>query len=218
MQDKILLNDQNNINQSNDLDSLFTNLAKDINTFNRYVDGVNRRKKENSSEEKSILEEKQRIAKAKLEFEEYARAKQVEYDKKINQADEYMNIQKQNILKSEEDFRASMNKSLNDLALAKQQFEIEKQASRQELENAKRKFEEEKDKFEKYKEIEQERIKHEQELLELDRTQFEKYQEVANKKIQLENKEIEQNKDKLKDMVGQFVSSFKSIIDENKEV
>ena len=205
--DFLLDNNFASSNSSNDLDSLFDNLTNDINTFNKYVENVNNQRKENNIEERELLEEKQRIAKSKMEFEEYVRAKQNEYDKKIGSIDEYLNTQKQNLLKSESEFKVSMDNSLNELEIAKKELEIQRE-----------KFNEEKEQFESYKALELERIKHSQEILELDKNQFEKYKEVANKKIELENKSLEQKCDKFKEIIGQFNSNFKPIIKENEEV
>lgn len=185
------------------LDSLFDNLTKDITNFNKYIQDVNNQKKENIIEEKELIEEKQRIDKAKLDFENYVRAKNEEYEKRMSQVDEYLEVQKQKILKSELDFKKNMDSILNELELTKKEIDIKKEQ-----------FEQEKEQFETYKNIELNRIRHSQEILDSEKTQFEKYKEVTNKKIELENKNLEQKCDKLKDLISQFNSSFKPI---NKE-
>jgi hypothetical protein len=211
MYDDFLLNDRfdtsmtQSLNSSNDLDSLFDNLTNDISSFNKYVDGVNKRKKENIVEEKELLEEKQRIEKSKLEFEEYVKTRQEEYDKKIGQIDEYLNVQKQNLLKAESEFKESMDNSLNELDISKKELEIQRE-----------KFKQEKEQFETYKSLELNRIKHASEILESDKNQFEKYKEVANKKIELENKNLEQKCEKFKQLITQFNSSFKPMIEEEE--
>lgn len=213
MYDDFLLNDRfdtsmtQSLNSSNDLDSLFDNLTNDISSFNKYVDGVNKRKKENIVEEKELLEEKQRIEKSKLEFEEYVKTRQEEYDKKIGQIDEYLNVQKQNLLKAEAEFKESMDNSLNELDISKKELEIQRE-----------KFKQEKEQFETYKSLELNRIKHASEILESDKNQFEKYKEVANKKIELENKNLEQKCEKFKQLITQFNSSFKPMMEEEEEV
>ena len=199
-------NSQNTKSSFSDLDTLFDNLTDDINVFNKYVDDVNKRKKENIVEEKGILEEKQRIAKAKLEFEEYVKAQQQEYERKKSQVDDYLNSQKQNLIKAEADFKTSMDNSLNELEISKKELEIQRE-----------KFKQEKEQFETYKGLELERIKHSQEILEADKKQFEKYKEVTNKKIELENKNLEQKCDKFKELIGQFNLSFKPMIENNGE-
>lgn len=205
--DFLLDNNPSSLNSSNKLDSLFTTLSDDINNFNKYVDGINEQRKANYLEEKELSEEKQRIAKSKLDFEEYVKAKQEEYEKKKSQIDDYLNIQKDNLVKAEEEFKLSMDKSLNELEISKKELEIQKE-----------KFNEEKDQFESYKNLELERLKHSQEILESDKNQFERYKEVTNKKIELENKTLEQKCDKFKELIGQFNSSFKPIFEEDKEV
>lgn len=208
MYDDYLLNNDSNIqSSSNNLDSLFDNLTNDINLFNKYVDGVNRQKKENNQEVRELLEEKLKIEKVKQDFDDYIRTKQAEYDNKMAQVDEYLNTQKQNLLKMESEFKVSMDNSLNELELEKKEFEIEKE-----------KFKEEKEQFETYKSLELDRIKHSQEILESDKSQFEKYKDVSNKKIELENKNLEQKCDKFKELIGQFNAKFRPILKEDKEV
>ena len=131
--------------------------------------------------------------------------KNQEVEKKMMQTDEYLNIQKQNLLKAEADFKTNMDSSLRELDLTKRELEIQKE-----------KFKKEKEQFETYKNIELNRIKHSQEILESDKNQFEKYKDVINKKIELENKNLEQKCDKFKELIGQFNSSFKPIIKEEE--
>lgn len=190
---------------SNDLDSLFNNLESDITNFNKYVDDVNKKRKENTIEEKELMEEKLRIDKSKLEFENYVRAKNEEYEKKMVQVDEYADSQKQNLLRLESEFKINMDNSLNELEIAKKELEIQRQE-----------FQEEKEQFETYKGLEMDRIRHAQEILESEKNQFERYKEVNNKKIELENKNLEQKCDKFKELIGQFNSSFKPILMEEE--
>lgn len=210
MYEDFLLNNNygNNLaskSESNNLDSLFDNLTNDIINFNKYIEDINKQRKENSIEEKELIEEKQRIDKAKLEFENYVKAKNEEYEKKMGQVDEYLNDQKQNLLKAENEFKISMDNSLNELDLIKKELEIQKE-----------KIKEEKEQFETYKNLELNRIQHSQEILESEKIQFEKYKEVTNKKIELENKNLEQKCDKFKELITQFNSSFKPIITEEE--
>lgn len=210
MYDDFLLNDKfDNIQSasSSNLDSLFDNLTNDINSFNKYVDDINKQKRENTIEEKELIEEKERIDKAKKEFEEYVRTKNDEYDKKMAQIDDYLNTQRQNLLKSEVEFKTSMDNSLNELEIAKKEFEMQRE-----------KFNEEKEQFETYKDLELNRINHSKEILESDINQFEKYKEIETKKIELENKNLEQKCDKFKELIAQFNSKFKPIIMKEEEV
>ena len=211
MYDDFLLNDRlssdSNQKEMTNLDNLFDNLTNDINTFSKYVDDVNKKKKENTEEELQLYEEKRKLEKSKLEFEEYVKSKQVEYDSKINQIDDYLESQKQNLLRTEAEFKSSMDNSLKELDIAKKELEIQRE-----------KFKEEKEQFESYKELELTRIKHSEEILESDKNQFEKYKEVTNKKLELENKNLEQKADKFKDLINQFNSRFKPVLKENEEV
>ena len=210
MYDDFLLNDKfDNVQptSSSDLDSLFDNLTNDINSFNKYVDDINKRKKENNIEEKELLEEKQRIEKAKKEFEEYVKSMNDEYNKKMAQIDDYLNTQKQNLVKSEVEFKTNMDNSLNELELAKKEFEMQRE-----------KFNEQREQFETYKNLELDRINHSKEIFESDKNQFEKYKEIETKKIELENKNLEQKCDKFKELIGQFNSKFKPIISESEGV
>lgn len=190
-------------NSSSDLDTLFDNLTSDINNFNKYIENINRQKQENNVEVRELIEEKQRIARAKLDFEEYVKTKNKEYENKMSQADEYLESQKKNIMKAEVEFKTNMDNSLNELELVKKELEIQKE-----------KFNEEREQFETYKKLELERILHSQEIFESEKKQFEKYKEVCSKKIELENKNLEQKCDKFKELIGQFNSNFKPIMEE----
>ena len=209
MYDDFLLNNNSETKVSSnsetltDLDSLFNNLSNDINNFNKYIATVNKKKNENLLEEKELIDEKIRIDKAKLDFENYVKAKNEEYEKKMQQVDEYLNSQKQNLSKAEAEFKINMENSLNELELTKKEILIEKE-----------KFKEEKEQFEDYKTLELNRIKHSQDILESERNQFEKYKEVNMKKIELENKNLEQKCDKFRELFSQFNSNFKPIMEE----
>ena len=190
---------------TSDLDDLFNNLTSDIQNFNKYISDVNKQKQENSIEEKEILEEKQRIDKAKLDFENYVKTKNEEYIKKEKEIDEYLNLQKQNLLKAEEDFKINMDNSINELEIVKKEVELQKN-----------RLEEEKSQFETFKNLEINRIKHAKEMLDSEKTQFEKYKEVTIRKIDLENKNIEQKCDRFKELINQFNSNFKPMIKEEE--
>lgn len=207
MYDDFLLNDDlaTNSNSSNDLNSLFNNLTNDINNFNKYIDDINKQKKENVIEEKELLEEKLRIDKAKAEFENYVKEKNIEYENKMAQVDVYLDSQKQNLLKAETDFKNNMENSFKELELIKKELEIQKD-----------KLREDKEQFETYKNLELNRIKHSKETLETEKNQFEKYKEVNTRKIELETKNLEQKCDKFKELIGQFNSKFNPILKEEE--
>lgn len=183
------------------LDNLFDNLTSDIDNFNKYIDNVNKKREENREEEKELLEEKQRIEKAKIDFENYVRQKNKEYESKMAQVDIYLNGQKQNLVKAEAEFKVNMDNSLNELELIKKELELQKE-----------KLKEEKEQFETYKNLELNRINHSQKILESEKSQFEKYKEVNTKKIELENKNLEQKCDKFKELIGQFNAKFNPML------
>jgi len=60
------------------------------------------------------------------------------------------------------------------------------------------------------------RIHHAEEILASERNQFERYKEVTNEKIELDNKNLEQKCARFKEIVGQFNSNFKPILNENE--
>ena len=203
MNDDFLLNDSENPSSLNSLDSLFNNLTDDINNFNKYIDEVNKKKKDNAIEQQELMEEKLKVDKAKLEFENYVKVKNEEYEVKMKQVDSYLETQKQNLLKSESEFKTNMDNSLRELELSKKELDIQKE-----------KFNEEKQQFESYENLALKPIKHAQEIIDSDKKQFEKYKEVNNKKIELENKNLEQKCDRFKELINQFNSSFKPILEE----
>lgn len=203
MDNEINVNISASSNDISDLDSLFDNLTNDINSFNKYVEDVNQKKKENILEEKELIAEKLKIDRAKIEFENYIKTKNDEYEKKMGQVDEYLESQKQVILRAEAEFKSNMDNSLNELELEKKELEIQKE-----------KFKQEKDQFENYKTLELNRIQHAQKILDSEREQFEKYKEINTQKIELENKNLQQKCDKFKELLGQFNLSFKPIKEE----
>ena len=211
MTDEILLDSNNNShnenNSSSNFDTIFNSLSNDIVNLNQYINDVNKQKKENTVELKELEEEKARITKSKLEFEEYVKRQQQEHNRRISEFNTYLNLQRQNLLKSEEEFKESMDNSLNEIELAKKELEIEKE-----------KFNQEKEQFDSYKKLELDRIKHSQEILDSDKEQFEKHKKMTKEKIELENKNLEQKCDKIRELISQFNLNFKPIIEENKEV
>jgi len=205
MYDDFLVKNSSISASSNNLDNLFDSLTSDIDNFNKYINDINRKQKENTLEQQELLGEKARLEKAKMDFENYIKAKNDEYNKRIEQADSYLDIQKQNLLRSELEFKKNMEKSLNELELARQEYEIEIE-----------KFEEEKEQFKKYKNLEAERIRNAEEALISDRNQFEKYKDITNKKIELESKSLEQKCDKFKQLISDFNSNFRPVIKEEE--
>ena len=191
---------------SRNLDTLFNNLSDDIISFNKYVDGINKQKKENSIEEKELIEERQKLDKIKFDFESYVKAKNLEFEKMVKDIEDYSNSEKQKLAKLQSDFKANMDNALNELDINKKELEIQKD-----------KFREEKEQFEDYKKIEVSRIKHSEEILDSEKEQFDKYKEVTIKKIELENKNLEQKCEKLRNLISQFNLSFKPVVKEEKE-
>ena len=154
-----------------------------------------------------MLAEKEKLENSKREFEEYKKAKKLEYDTKIGQIDNYLIQQKQKLLKAEADFKSNMDNSLNELDISKKEIEMQRE-----------KLNEEKEQFETYKNLEIERIQHTKEILESDKNQFEKYKQVTNEKIEFESKNLEQKCDKFKQLISQFNLKFKPMIEKNEEV
>lgn len=214
MYDDILLDRvDNNLSDSfatksstTDLDSLFDNLTSDIENVNRFISNLNEQKKANNAEEQELLEEKLKIQRARVEFENYMKVQNEELSQKQKQVEQYLITQKEHLAKAEEEFKINMDNSLVELELAKKELEIQKE-----------KIKEEKEQFENYKLLEMNRIHHAEEILESDKVQFEKYKEVTAKKVELESKNLEQKCAKFKDIINQFNSNFKPIIEDIKE-
>lgn len=191
---------------TNNFDDLFNNLSSDITSFNKYVEGINRQRKENNNDVKEINEEKQRIDKAKIDFENYVRAKNSEIDRKISDLEDYLKIRKDNLQTAEIEFKDNMDKSISELDVLKKEIELERY-----------KLDEEKKQFEEYKEIELSRMKHTAEILNAEKEQFEKYKDITNKKLEIENRNLEKKCEKLRGLIDQFNIGFKSMIKEEKE-
>ena len=206
MYDDFLANNNQISSKSNsldNLDSLFNSLSNNIDNFNKYIEHVNKKKKENINEEKELMEEKLRINKSKMDFENYVKTKNQEYENKMAQVDEYLNSQKQNLSKAEKDFKINMDNSFKELEIIKSELEIQKM-----------KFKEEQEQFETYKNLELTRIKQAQDILETEKNQFEKYKEINIKKIELENENLEQKCDKFNELIRQFNLNLKPIKEE----
>ena len=203
--DFLVANNQENSKNSSleNLDSIFNSLSNNIDNFNKYIDSVNKKKKENVDEEKELMEEKLRINKSKMDFENYVKTKNEEYESKMAQVDEYLNNQKQNLSRAEKDFKVNMDKSFKELELIKSELEIQKM-----------KLKEEQEQFENYKNLELTRIKQAQDILETEKNQFEKYKEISMKKIELENESLEQKCDKFNELLKQFNLNLKPIKEE----
>lgn len=188
------------------LEHLFDNLSSDIASVNKFITDLNDKKKANHVEEKELVEERERLDKTKKDFEAYMDAQKEEIVKKQQQVDEYLENQKQYLAKAEAEFKDNMDSSLAELEISKKELELQQQ-----------KLQEEKEQFENYKSLEINRIHHAEEILTSERNQFEKYKEVTNQKIELDNKNLEQKCNRFKEIVGQFNSNFKPILDEKSE-
>ncbi len=195
------------LNASNDdLDHLFDNLTSDIANVNKFITNLNDQKKFNNVAEKELVEERQRIEKSKADFDEFMEAQKEEISKKQKQVEDYLATQKQYLAKAEAEFKDSMDSSLAQLDISKKELEIQE-----------KKLEEDKAQFENYKSLEISRIHHAEEILASERAQFERYKEVTNEKIELDNKTLEQKCERFKEIVGQFNSNFKPILDDKTE-
>ncbi|MBQ9072707.1 MAG: hypothetical protein IJY25_06075 [Bacilli bacterium] len=212
MYDEILLNSKFGNNETNkknsniqDLDTIFDNLTNDVENFNKFISNVNKQNKVNGEEFLELSQEREKIEKARVEFDNYMRIQKEEFRNKQEQFDEQIKIKKNNLSKAEEEFKMNMDNSLKELELSLQEMKMKKD-----------KFDEEKAQFEEYKNIEISRIKHAEEVLKSEKNQFEKYKEVNIKRIELENKNLEQKCDRFKNLISQFNSNFKPMI-ENEE-
>lgn len=204
--DVILGNDFNFKNNDVDLDDMFQNLTNDIANFNSYINNVQNQKQENNKSELELTEEKLKLSRAKTEFDNYIKIQQEEFKQKQNKFDIFVNKQKDNLMKAEEEFKTNMNNTLAEFELNKKEFEMQKN-----------KFEEDKKQFEQYKNIEIERIHHLEEIFESDKKEFEQYKEITTKKLELENANLEQKCAKFRNMISQFNSNFRPIIEDNGE-
>lgn len=186
-----------------DLDSLFENLSNDVENVNKFISNLSEQKKANSQSEQVIIEERIKLEKAKKEFSDYMEIQKAEIENERMKSENSLNFQKQNLNKAEAEFKVSMDNTLFELELAKKEIEIQRE-----------KLKQEKEQFETYKNLEINRIHHSEEILKSEKEQFEKYKEVNNRKIELENKNLEQKYNKFRDIINQFNSNFRPIIEE----
>ena len=184
------------------LDSLFDNLTEDIANVNKYISEVNKKNKTNEAAQRELYDERQKLEKSKLNFENYYRAQEQELKKLRMQTEEYIALQTDKMRKAEEEFRSGMTSSLSELELEKKALEIEKENLKQE-----------KAQFESYKSLEVSRINQAKEQIQSEKEQFAKYKDISMKKIELDNKNLEKKCLKFKEIMSQFNSNFKPIID-----
>ena len=210
MYDDILLNGNTSQKYStkshSSFDDLFNNLNADIANVNNFIYSLNNKRKENKEEEQELLEERDKLNQDKIDFENYVKKQKVEISKRQEQVNQYLNTQKSYLYNANEEFRTNMQRSLMELDIAKKELELEKQ-----------RFNEEKNQFESYKELELNRIHNAEEILESEKNQFERYKDINNKRIELETKELEQKCARFKNIVGQFNTNFKPLIESNEE-
>lgn len=191
---------------SKNFDSLFDNLTEDIANVNKYISEVNKKNKSCENAQRELFDERQKLEKSKLDFENYFRAKEEELKKLKMQTEEYVAIQTDKLRKAEEDFRNGMTSSLSELELEKKALEVDKEN-----------FKQEKAQFESYKSLEVSRINQAREHIEQDKEQFAKYKDIAMQKIELDNKNLEKKCLKFKEIMQQFNSNFKPVLDLEEE-
>lgn len=205
--DEILFTESNTVEDKyKEIDSLFDSLSNNVNTVNNYIADLVREKKANVSENLSIQEEKQRLDRAKQEFQNYINDQMSDIKKREKELDDYVTTQKNQLSIAEANFQKNMDNALEELELNKKEMEIKKN-----------KIEEEKKRFDEYKTLELQQIKRSNEILESEKKDFEQYKELENRRIELENKNLEDKYDKFKLIINQFNSNFKPILESNKE-
>lgn len=196
----------NNNNEFNDLDNLFNKLSSDVTNFKAHVNILNEKQKMNLEEEKELCDEKERLNRAKQEFESYIEIQRQEIDQKRLQMEQYLKAQKDSVLRAQDEFNINKENSIKQLEISKRELEIQQE-----------KFLKDQKQFESYKELELDRLHQEQERINLEKDQLEKYKEVTNRKLELETKNLEQKCARFKKIVSEFNSNFKPIL-EGKEV
>ena len=189
-----------------DFNSIFDNLTEDVANVSKYNSEVTKKQKSYESAQKELYEERQELEKTKLDYENYFKFQGEELKKIKNQTEEYIALQTDKLRKAEDDFKNSMTNSLSQLELEKKELEINKES-----------FLQEKAQFETYRSLELSRINQAKEQIEKEKEQFAKYKEIAIKKIDLDNKNLEQQCLKFKEIMGQFNSSFKPILNNEEE-
>ena len=200
---ELLDNDTVNQSASKDIDKIFDNLNKDIDSVNKFINNLNNQKKANQEVFEEIEEERKKLEQARTNFESNMNFQLQEIDAKKLQLEKYFVAQRDALSIAEEEFKRNMDVALSEFELIKKESEL----SRESLSG-------EKEQFENYKKIEIDRIRHDEDVLSSEKEQFEKYKDVTLKKIELENKNLEKKCEKLKDIISQFNINFKPIKDE----
>ena len=210
MYDDILLkNNNSNLSTSEpskSFDSMFNNLNNDIANVNDIIYNLKSKSIANKEEEQELLEERDKLNQDRVEFESYVNEKNAELRQKQEQINQYLDTQKKYLSSANEEFKTNMQRSLMELDIQRKELQIEKE-----------KFMTEKDQFETYKKIEMESLHHSKDIFESEKVQFEKYKEICNKRIELETKSLEQKCSKFKNIIGEFNTNFKPLIDDKNE-
>ncbi len=189
----------------NDLDDLFNKLSSDVTNFKAHINSLNEKRKMNLEEERELFDDKERLNRAKQEFESYIEIQNQEVAQKKLQLEEFFKLKRDGITRAEEELKINTDNSLKELELIKKELEIQRD-----------KLKEDQEQFKSYKELELDRLHQEEEKIKSQRNQLEKYKEVTNKKIELETKNLEQKCARFKQIVSEFNSNFRPIL-EDKE-
>lgn len=224
LEDKDSIKDNSSYEDSyviSNFDSLFDNLATDVNESNKFIQELMNKKSSLEKSNKVFGEERESFEKEKSDFEELMKTERAAIEKERTQALEFIEIQKSKIQNDEIQFEAeveaikneinliqeSLNVELEQLQSEKSKFENNKQVEQQSFKNEKSKFEAEKQQFEKEKKLDLEKQNNKQKELDQLRDNFEKYKDIESKKVELDKKNLAQSCSRFKELVAEFNSS-----------
>jgi len=160
-------------NSSLNFDSLFDNLYSDVAGAKNFMASLVDQKKTISINEAYLAEEKEKLDKAKAEFDRFTENQKESIALEKKRIEEYEKAQKIRL----ENEQAAFNE---EVVNTRKNLELTASTNRNEME----KIEKEKDEFNKYKAAEEEAIKLANEKLEMEKAEFAKYKEIEETKIE----------------------------------
>ena len=170
-----------NTKQTSNFDSLFDNLYSDVAGANNFIANLLEQKKTVGLNEAYLEEEKQKLEKAKAEYEEYKASQNESIELEKKRIEEYEKAQKARL----ENEQAAFSE---EVAATRKDLELTAVTNKNELD----KLMKEREEFDKYKAAEEEALKLANEKLQMEQTEFAKYKEIEENKI-----ETAKNKNKL---------------------
>jgi len=177
-----------NMNDNQDIDSLFNNLSADVQGATDFITDVMSARDEISAEKEKILSMKEEFEKEKQDFNKYIKLKEEKLEKERAEFEDFVETKKLSLTRMEQQQKLDIDNA---------NVEIENRKSEVELQESK--LEAEKSDFENYKELEKNKIEAEYARLEEERKNFSDYQKVVNESLDSDRENLEADRNNFED-------------------